>query len=170
MTSLILVEDHDVLRGELQYYLSKAGFDVRAVAGGEALNAALHQRQADILVLDWHMVGEDGISIVKRIRTNSPEIGIVMLTARASSIDREIGYQSGADVYMTKPAQPKEITAAIRNLSGRLKPKPTPPPSWVLDEDQMTLCDAMNVPIDITASDAKLLKMLATSGAGVRLA
>lgn len=162
-TALILVEDNETLRNELQYSLSQEGFDVRAVDGGEALNAALHQRPADILVLDLNMAEEDGISIAKRIRIAMPEVGIVMLTARVRSIDREEGYQSGADVYMTKPARPAELAAAILNLSGRLKPK-SAACLWVLSMGLLTLRYQQSAPIDITENEAKLLKVLAMSG------
>jgi CheY-like chemotaxis protein len=75
LASLILVEDNDALREELENYLSEEGFDVRGVDCGESLNLALLERPADILILDLNMAEEDGLSICKRIRKSMPAIG-----------------------------------------------------------------------------------------------
>ena len=159
-TDLIVVEDNEILRHELCDFLSEEGFVVRAVDSGESLNQALRERFTDILVLDLNMAEEDGISIAKRIRSHLPQVGIIMLTGRVLSKDRVEGYQSGADVYITKPARPAELVAAIRNLSDRLKPVPVHSP-WVLDTVNLTLRHQLNVPIELTASETKILKTLA---------
>jgi len=130
--SLILVEDNEALSQELENYLTEEGFDVRCADGGEALNQALLERPADVLILDLNMAEEDGISIAKRIRKSMPEVGILMLTARVLSADKLAGYESGADVYMTKPARPAELAAAIRNLLNRLAPQLVAT-KWILD-------------------------------------
>ena len=157
---LIVVEDNDTLRHELCDFLSEEGFVVRAADSGESLNQALRERFTDILLLDLNMAGEDGISIAKRIRIHSPQVGIIMLTGRVLSKDRVEGYQSGADVYITKPARPAELVAAIRNLSDRLKPVAVPIP-WVLDTVNLTLRYRLNAPIELTAGETKILKTLA---------
>ena len=87
--SVIIVEDNESLRSELEQTLSENGFDVRGVDSGEALNGALLQRPANVVVLDLNLAGEDGISIARRIRTAFPEIGILMLTARVMSAQKE---------------------------------------------------------------------------------
>lgn len=163
---LIVVEDNETLRLELCDFLSEEGFVVRAVDSGESLNQALRERFTDILVLDLNMGEEDGISIAKRIRSHLPQVGIIMLTGRVLSKDRVEGYQSGADVYITKPARPAELVAAIRNLSDRLKPVPVHSP-WVLDTVNLTLRHQLNVPIELTASETKILKTLALTASCV---
>ncbi len=165
-TDLIVVEDNETLRHELCDFLSEEGFGVRAVDSGESLNQTLRERFTDILVLDLNMADEDGISIAKRIRTHLPQIGIIMLTGRVLSKDRVEGYQSGADVYITKPARPAELVAAIRNLADRLKPAPLHFP-WVLDTLNLTLSYQSNVPIELTANEAKILKTLALTASCV---
>jgi DNA-binding response OmpR family regulator len=165
-TDLIVVEDNETLRHELCDFLSEEGFGVRAVDSGESLNQTLRERFTDILVLDLNMADEDGISIAKRIRTHLPQIGIIMLTGRVLSKDRVEGYQSGADVYITKPARPAELVAAIRNLADRLKPAPVHFP-WVLDTLNLTLRYQSNVPIELTANEAKILKTLALTASCV---
>jgi DNA-binding response OmpR family regulator len=121
-----------------------------------------------VLILDLNMAGEDGISIAKRMRISSPEVGIVMLTARVQSIDKQNGYQSGADVYMTKPARPAELVAALRNLLARLAPhvKQTP---WILDTTLLTIRFQQTSTITLTSAEAKLLKILALNHACVEI-
>lgn len=163
---LIVVEDNETLRHELCDFLSAEGFVVRAAESGERLNQALRERFTDILVLDLNMADEDGISIAKRIRIHLPQVGIIMLTGRVLSKDRVEGYESGADVYITKPARPAELVAAIRNLAGRLTPVPVHFP-WVLDTVNLTLRYQLNVPIALTASEASILKTLALNASCV---
>jgi DNA-binding response OmpR family regulator len=166
--SLILVEDNERLREELENYLTDEGFDVRGVDSGEALNQALLERRADVLILDLNMAVEDGISIAKRMRISSPEVGIVMLTARVQSIDKQNGYQSGADVYMTKPARPAELVAALRNLLARLAPRIKQTP-WILDATLLTIRFQQTTTIALTSAEAKLLKILALNHACVEI-
>lgn len=160
MASLILVEDNDVLRQELEHYLSEEGFDVRSADGGEAMDQALLQRPADVLILDLNMAEEDGISIAKRIRKSLPAVRILMLTARIMSSDRLAGYESGADVYMTKPARPAELAAAIRNLLNRLAPKLVAT-KWILDTKLLSIRFQKTTPIALTGMETELLKILA---------
>jgi DNA-binding response OmpR family regulator len=166
--SLILVEDNERLREELENYLRDEGFDVRGVDGGQTLNQALLERRADVLILDLNMAGEDGISIAKRMRISSPEVGIVMLTARVQSIDKQNGYQSGADVYMTKPARPAELVAALRNLLARLAPQ-VKQTQWILDTTLLSIRFQQTTSIALTIAEAKLLKTLALNNACVEL-
>lgn len=158
--SLILVEDNQRLREELQNALEGHGFDLRGVDGGEALDLALQQRRADILVLDLNLGGEDGISIAKRMRITYPHIGIVMLTARVQSCEKQEGYQSGADVYMTKPARPAELSAAINNLYRRLVPQ-SQDNAWVLDTTGMRVVFQQTTSIPLTSNEFTLLRTLA---------
>jgi DNA-binding response OmpR family regulator len=166
--SLVLVEDNDALREELENYLTDEGFDVRGADSGESLNQTLLIRPADILILDLNMAEEDGISICKRIRRSMPEVGILMLTARVMSSDKLAGYESGADIYMTKPARPAELAAAIRNLYNRLMPKQTQA-RWVLDTKLLSIRNPNKATIAISLAEAKLLKLLAMNNEYVDL-
>lgn len=166
--SLVLVEDNEALREELENYLTTEGFDVRGVDCGESLNQTLLTRPADILILDLNMAEEDGISICKRVRKSMPEVGILILTARVMSSDKLAGYESGADIYMTKPARPAELAAAIRNLYSRLMPKQAPA-KWVLDTKLLSIRNPNKASIAITLAEAKLLKLLAMNNEYVDL-
>ena len=165
--SLILVEDNEALSQELTNYLTEEGFDVRCADGGEALNQALLERPANLLILDLNMAEEDGISIAKRIRKSLPAVGILMLTARILSADKLAGYESGADVYMTKPARPAELAAAIRNLLARLAPQHVES-KWVLDTKLLNVRFQKTTSITLTSTEAHLLKILALNNDCVR--
>lgn len=158
--SLILVEDNEALRQELANYLIEEGFDVRCADGGRALNQALLERPANLLILDLNMAEEDGINIARRIRKSLPAVGIVMLTARVMSADKLAGYESGADVYLTKPARPAELAAAIRNLLNRLAPQ-LMATHWILDTKLLNIRFQKTASIPLSSIEANLLKILA---------
>ena len=158
--SVVLVEDNERLRSELEDTLKENGFEVRGVGSGAALNLALQERPANVLVLDLNLAEEDGISIARRIRATYPEIGILMLTARVMSAEKEEGYQSGADVYMTKPARPAELCAAIRNLLRRVTAAPEQS-DWVLNKTAMTLTWRQRAVIELSANELRVLSILA---------
>jgi len=163
---LILVEDNEALSQELENYLTEEGFDVRCADGGKALDQALLERPANLLVLDLNMAQEDGISIAKRIRRSLPAMGIVMLTARVLSADKVAGYESGADVYMTKPARPAELVAAIRSVLNRLAPALLPT-KWILDTKLLNIRLQNATSIELTNNETQILKILALSSGGV---
>lgn len=119
---IIVVEDHDELREVTVEALGALGYDVRGVDCAEALDDALALASADMLVLDLNLPGEDGISIARRLRKAQPAMGIVMVTARDAAKDVLSGYDSGADIYLTKPTSPEELGAAIRALARRIRP------------------------------------------------
>jgi DNA-binding response OmpR family regulator len=160
--SLILVEDNLALSQELANFLTEEGFDVRCADGGEALNQALLERSANLLILDLNMAEEDGISIAKRIRKSLPAVGILMLTGRVMSSDKIAGYESGADIYMTKPARPAELNAAIKNLLNRIVPQLVVT-KWILDTKLMNLRLNETTSIRLTSSETHLLRILALS-------
>jgi DNA-binding response OmpR family regulator len=118
---IVVVEDHALVRDELVEFLTRPGITVRGVDDGLALDAALRQRHADILVVDLNLPAEDGLSICQRMRKAFPEMGLILLTARVMPSDKAAGYQSGADVYLTKPANVDELEAVVFNLSRRIR-------------------------------------------------
>jgi DNA-binding response OmpR family regulator len=127
-----LVEDDPLLRKELHFHLKQQGFIVFAVLNGKSLDELLMTEPLDALVLDLSLPGEDGISIANRIRKSIPAMGIVMLTARSALPDRIRGYEAGADVYLSKPVAPEELTSTLRSLARRVK-KSSEVAVWTLD-------------------------------------
>jgi DNA-binding response OmpR family regulator len=110
---IALVEDDPLLRKEMHYHLKQQGFLVYAVDRGSSLDELLLTEPIDTVVLDLNLPGEDGLSIAKRIRLSIPSIVIVMLTARTATPDRLRGYEAGADIYLSKPIDPEELTATL---------------------------------------------------------
>ena len=161
--AVLLVEDNIALREALQDQLSYSGFAVRGVGDGQELNQALAIAVPDVVVLDLNLPDEDGLSIAKRLRQALPQIGIVMLTARVRSIDRQEGYESGADVYLTKPVKPSELTTVLQTLCRRMAPLVSPD-SWLLKMASLQLLPPSQAPIGLTVSEATLVHELALSG------
>jgi DNA-binding response OmpR family regulator len=161
--SVIVVEDNETLREELVLYLSEEGFAVRGAGDGAELNEAIQAQATDILILDLNLPDEDGISITRRIRLSLPAIGIILLTARVRSADRQEGYATGADVYLTKPTRPAELVAVVRNLFARLGGG-TAPMQWQLDMAGLMLQSPKGTRIELTRNEARLLKEFALGG------
>ncbi len=115
---IAVVEDDAEIRTLLADYLRGQGLRVDVCTGGAALDALLATVQPDLVVLDIMMPGEDGLSICRRLRTAS-DIPILMLTARADDVDRIVGLEMGADDYLAKPFNPRELLARIRAILRR---------------------------------------------------
>lgn len=121
---LVVVEDDAEVRTLLTDYLVKQGFAVEAASGGAALDRILSVSGVpDLIVLDLMMQGEDGLSICRRLRANSA-VPILMLTAQAEDVDRIVGLEMGADDYMAKPFNPRELVARIRAVLRRAEGVP----------------------------------------------
>jgi DNA-binding response OmpR family regulator len=115
---VVVVDDEPELRAILCDYLGRHGFSVRAVASGDELDASLATEDADLLILDIAIPDEDGLSITRRIRAGST-VPILVLTAAADVVDRIVGLEVGADDYVTKPFDLRELRARIRALLRR---------------------------------------------------
>ncbi len=111
--TILIIDDDKDLRDLLQQYLCRENFSVFCASGGEEMNAFLQKRVFDIIILDLMMPTEDGLSILRRIRPviNSP---VIILSAKGQDTDRIIGLEVGADDYLAKPFNPRELLARIR--------------------------------------------------------
>jgi DNA-binding response OmpR family regulator len=119
---VLVVDDDAGLRGLLTQYLTREGFEVAAVADGAAMDARLAREDVDLVILDLMLPGEDGLSIARRLRARS-QVPIIMLSARGEEVDRIVGLEVGADDYLPKPFNPRELLARIRAvLRRRLAP------------------------------------------------
>src|SRR5580704_7211417 len=116
---VIVVDDEPDLRSMIAEYLGKQGFAVRAAGGGRELDAHLAADFADLLILDVNMPGEDGFAIARRMRAKSA-VPIMMLTAADDIVDRVVGLEIGADDYLTKPFDLRELLARVRALLRRI--------------------------------------------------
>jgi DNA-binding response OmpR family regulator len=118
---ILVVDDDAALRDLLTRYLSENGYAVTAVADGEEMAQSLAQHRPELVILDLMLPGEDGFSLARRLRSNSA-IPIIMLSARGEDIDRIIGLEIGADDYLAKPFNPRELLARIRAVLRRQRP------------------------------------------------
>jgi two-component system, OmpR family, phosphate regulon response regulator OmpR len=110
---VLIVDDESELRGLLQRYLGEQGYTVRAVADSTEMDRLLTREVFDVLVLDLMLPGEDGLAICRRLRGQGDTMPIIMLTARGEPVDRIIGLEMGADDYLAKPFNPRELLARI---------------------------------------------------------
>lgn len=158
--NILVVEDHDDLRDATVAALIAQGHVAQGVASAEDVDEALARFHADILLLDLNLPGEDGLSLARRMRAATPEIGIIMVTARNQARDVMAGYGSGADIYVTKPVSSDELAAAIRALTRRLKPPPAPSGQLRLDSASLQLVGPHH-PVNLSANECQLLAALA---------
>ena len=156
--SIVVVEDNDMLRELTVDFLSSVGHHVRGVFDGELLDESLSQAPADLVVLDLNLPGEDGLSICRRLRQASPQIGIIMLTARAEGLQRAMGYESGADIYLAKPTSNEELGAAVASLARRVTHADTPP-QFVANSQTLTLQGPQGSE-SLTEAEMKILRGL----------
>jgi two-component system OmpR family response regulator len=115
---IVVIDDHRDIRDLVAAYLSQHGFRVSVAESGAALRKVLERSAADLLVLDIMMPGEDGLSVCRQIRS-SGELPIIFLTAMADDTDRIIGLELGADDYLVKPFNPRELLARVRAVLRR---------------------------------------------------
>ncbi len=116
---LLIVDDDLRLRTLLERYLKEQGCMVRTVSNGQQMDQALQQEAYDLIVLDLMLPGEDGLSICRRLRGQGNEVAVLMLTAKGDEIDRIIGLEIGADDYLAKPFNPRELLARIKAVLRR---------------------------------------------------
>lgn len=124
---IIVVDDDPEMRALLRRFLGEHGFETRAVEGGKALDREMTRSPADAIVLDLMMPGEDGLTICRRLRAAGDMTPIVMLTARGDPIDRIVGLETGADDYLPKPFEPRELVARISAVLRRSQVPGTTP-------------------------------------------
>jgi two-component system phosphate regulon response regulator OmpR len=117
-TRILVVDDDPDLRDLLTSYLAREGFAVSGAEDGRAMDAVLAETGADLILLDLMLPGEDGLSIARRLR-QATHMPIIMLSARGDEVDRIVGLEVGADDYVAKPFNPRELLARIRAVLRR---------------------------------------------------
>ena len=125
-TKILVVDDDARLRDLLNRYLAEQGFAVRAVHDATEMNRQLARERYDLMILDLMLPGEDGLSICRRLRGGGEIMPIIMLTAKGDEVDRIVGLEIGADDYLPKPFNPRELVARIQAVLRR-RPPPGPP-------------------------------------------
>ncbi len=168
---VLVVDDDQRLRDLLRRYLGDNGFNVYVAENAQAMNRIWLRERFDVLVLDLMMPGEDGLSILRRLRGGNDRTPIVMLTAKGEDVDRIIGLEMGADDYLPKPFNPRELLARINAVLRRRAAEEAPgaPGSdgepvtfgeFVLDLVTRTLSKA-GEPVALTTGEFAVLKAFA---------
>lgn len=163
----ILIVDDDVeITDLLSTYLSQSGFQVSTAHNGEEMNGILHRHSINLIVLDVMMPGDDGFSLCKSLRIKS-NIPVIMLTASSEETDRIIGLELGADDYMNKPFNPRELLARIKAVLRRTDDKDSDIPKsqrvrfsdWTLDLLQRKLINTSGEECALSGADFDLLHL-----------
>jgi two-component system OmpR family response regulator len=164
---IAIVDDDREVRGLLTQFLEKHGFRVTAVPDGRSLQRVLATQRVDLVVLDVMLPGgEDGLTICRRISMEA-QIPIIMLTARSDDVDRIIGLEIGADDYLAKPFNPRELLARVRNVLRRWEMAPRKVAAegvsryrfagWMLDTAARELVDPEGARHTLTGAEYRLL-------------
>ena len=167
---VFVVDDEPALRGMIEDYLSMQGFSVSGAENGTALDRLLATRQPAVIVLDVNMPGEDGLSIVRRLRNRAQRMGVIMLTANGDETSKVTGLANGADDYIVKPFELRELLARLRSVLRRLPPAQAAAPSrtarlafgsYSLDPEGRRLFDRDGLEVEISAMEYELLDVFA---------
>jgi len=168
---LLVVDDDVDIRSMLAEQLSKAGYVVSTAGSGGEMRRALERERVDLIVLDLNLPGEDGLTLCRnlRARSNTP---VIMLTARSEPIDRVLGLEMGADDYLAKPFEPRELLARIRNVLRRTEALPTSLDvvsvgeakfaGWTLDLQKRHLVDPAGRVVVLSGAEFRLLRVFVT--------
>lgn len=162
--NIVVVEDDSVLREELCAYLTINGFVTYEAMLGLALDVLLLEHRIDLILLDLNLPGESGFDIARRLKSNQPHIGILMLTARTSLSDRIKSYESGVDIYLPKPTPAAEILAALNSIYRRISQAHPEMPTWTLDSANRRLfLTRQNSIVHLTMTEVQILIVLIRS-------
>ncbi|WP_429146928.1 response regulator [Aeromonas rivipollensis] len=165
---ILVVDDHSEIRDLLKRFLEQHGMRVSCARDGKEMKRLLDEREFDLLVLDLMMPGEDGLILCRELRVKS-RLPIIMLTAMGEETDRIIGLEMGADDYLAKPFNPRELLARIKAVMRRTQAEIQPVPEaltrdlrfdrWLLDINRRELVDEEGVGMSLSTAEFDLLKV-----------
>ncbi|MGY3960817.1 response regulator [Aeromonas popoffii] len=167
-THILVVDDHSEIRDLLKRFLEQHGLRVSCARDGKEMKRLLEEREFDLLVLDLMMPGEDGLTLCRELRAKS-SLPIIMLTAMGEETDRIIGLEMGADDYLAKPFNPRELLARIKAVMRRSQVEPQPAAEtltrdlrfarWLLDINRRELVDEDGVGLSLSTAEFDLLRV-----------
>ena len=166
-TQILIIDDDPELRDLLRDYLTRQGIEVSVLHGATALERRLELERPDLIVLDLMMPGVDGLTALRHLRATGDDIPVIMLTARADDVDRIVGLELGADDYLGKPFNPRELLARIQAVLRRRRTVPSAAPEqrepyafgrFVLDFQTRSLLQE-GEPVQLSGSEFALLKI-----------
>lgn len=166
-TQILVVDDDAELRDLLRDYLVRQGIEVSVLHDAASLERRLERERPDLIVLDLMMPGVDGLTALRKLRATGDDIPVIMLTARADDVDRIVGLELGADDYLGKPFNPRELLARVQAVLRRRRTVPSAAPEqrepfpfgrFQLDFQARTL-NLEGRPLTLSGSEFALLKI-----------
>jgi two-component system response regulator BaeR len=158
---ILIVEDEEKLARLMRDYLAQEGFEVTLLHRGDEVEPWVREHTVDLVLLDLMLPGRSGLDVCKALRARSPELGIIMVTARVDEIDRLLGLELGADDYICKPFSPREVVARAKAVLRRARRGAAPQSGLVLDDAGFRASFA-GKDLGLTAVEYQLLKVLAS--------
>ncbi|HDZ8964108.1 two-component system response regulator TorR [Aeromonas dhakensis] len=131
---ILVVEDDAVTREKLTGYFEREGYRVTAVENGQEMRAVLAEQEVALVMLDINLPGEDGLLLTRELRARST-VGIILVTGRSDAVDRIVGLEMGADDYVTKPFELRELLVRVKNLLWRISLAAAQPSEPVVADD-----------------------------------
>jgi len=165
---ILVVDDHRDIRDLLARFLTKHGLRASVAESAAAARKTMNSADIDLIVLDIMMPGEDGLSLTRFVR-ETKDIPVILLTAMGEETDRIIGLEVGADDYVAKPFNPRELLARVKAVLRRAQTVPRPREKgqglvrfdrWVLDLGRRELIDEKNVAVPLSGGEFRLLSVL----------
>ncbi|MCP5268609.1 MAG: response regulator [Zoogloeaceae bacterium] len=168
---ILVVDDDREIRQLVGDYLAQNGYRISLAANGKEMRSTLDTSRIDLIVLDLMLPGEDGLTLCRNLRANQAlaQMPVLMLTARSEPIDRVIGLEMGADDYLPKPFEPRELLARIRNILRRTRALPGTASAdyvpnyqfsgWQLDTGMRRLTSPQGVVVALSGAEYRLLKI-----------
>lgn len=167
---VLIVDDDPLIRDLLHAYLSQEGYEVHCAATAELAETFLASHTVDLVMLDIRLPGKDGLTLTRELRVRS-EVGIILITGRNDEVDRIVGLECGADDYVIKPLNPRELVSRAKNLIRRVRHAQAPQTvaavskpvkqfaDWALDTDRRRLIDPTGVETLLTHGEYQLLSV-----------
>lgn len=166
---ILIVDDDREISTLLAEYLEKNGYRALTAGDGKAMSKVLDESRVDLIVLDLNLPGDDGLTLCRNLRTGS-SIPVIMLTARGEPVDRILGLEMGADDYLPKPFEPRELFARIRSVLRRTQALPPTMETaqsqqmrfagWTMDFTARHLVNPEGVIVALSGAEFRILKVL----------
>ncbi|MCO4799557.1 MAG: response regulator, partial [Colwelliaceae bacterium] len=163
---ILIVEDEDVTRFNLRNLFEAEGYAVSEAVNGDAMEKQLQQNTINLVIMDINLPGKNGLLLAREL-TNNSELGLIFLTGRDSDIDKILGLEIGADDYLTKPFNPRELTIRARNILNRISQSKNESDNaiirfnqWLLDGNSRKMTSPTGEIISIPRGEYRALRLL----------
>lgn len=163
---ILIVEDEDVTRFNLRNLFEAEGYTVSEAINGDAMEKQLQENSVNLVIMDINLPGKNGLLLAREL-TNNSDLGLIFLTGRDSDIDKILGLEIGADDYLTKPFNPRELTIRARNILNRISQGKTEIDNaiikfnqWTLDGNSRKMTSPSGEVVSIPRGEYRALKLL----------